>query len=153
MLKVRQWPLTKLPSISFGKLRFFLTMVQHQNDEFTSFTLFETCLQKSNEVDRKVPQSRNSSINFLWNSARRATMAGILSSWGNIVHLKCHVPGTYERIMRKLEPSKVKQLISEKQILSIKQVFMESSFLYEGVINKNKMGFGNKMRVYVHAHA
>ena len=45
-----------------------------------------------------MPQSRNSSMNPLWNSVRRETTAGILSSWGSILHLKCHVPGTCHRI-------------------------------------------------------
>lgn len=35
-------------------------------------------------------------MNFLWNAVRRSTMAGILSSWGRIVHLMCQVPGTFK---------------------------------------------------------
>lgn len=35
-------------------------------------------------------------MNFSWNSVKRETMAGIFSSWGKMVHLKCHVPGTLQ---------------------------------------------------------
>jgi len=35
-------------------------------------------------------------MNFLWNSVKRETMAGIFSSCGKMVHLKCHVPGTLQ---------------------------------------------------------
>lgn len=51
----------------------------------------------------KSSQPRNSSMNPLWNSVSRDIMAGILSSCGNIVHLKCHVPGTCMPERRELQ--------------------------------------------------
>ena len=52
---------------------------------------------KGNELLCKIPQSRNSSMNRLWKSVSLETTAGILSSWGSIVHLKCQVPGTFHK--------------------------------------------------------
>ena len=107
--------LAKMPSIVWETYNIPLKKIEESdcnihNDDFTSFTSFEICLQRWDEMRWMVPQPRNSSMNFLWNSVRRETIAGILSSWGNMVHLKCQVPGTFETTIQKLEPYKDKQL-------------------------------------------